>query len=126
MPVSWIENPRVRGSIPRLATRTQAESPFFGVGFLLFGVRYGMGRRGILEVFNVGSACRGLHCLPLAIRWSGLQGRHQVAALGVGGDLCLRGIGRGVVLRGQAIACPWWVHFVDVLCLCDQGRRGVA
>ena len=30
-----IENPRVRGSIPRLATRTQVESPFFGVGFLL-------------------------------------------------------------------------------------------
>ena len=38
MPVSWIENPRVRGSIPRLATRTKVESPFFGVGFLLCGV----------------------------------------------------------------------------------------
>ena len=32
-----IENPRVRGSIPRLATtQIQALSPFFGVGFLLF------------------------------------------------------------------------------------------
>ena len=30
---------RVRGSIPRLATRTHAQSPFFGVGFLLCGVR---------------------------------------------------------------------------------------
>ena len=121
-----IENPRVRGSIPRLATRIQAQSPFFGVGFLLSGVRYRMAWRGVLQIFDAGSACRGLHGLPLAIRQGCLHGRHQVAAMGVSGALCLCGIGCPVVLLGKTTTYPWWVHPVGVLSLYAQGRRCVA
>ena len=89
MAAHWSENPRVRGSIPRLATRTQATSPFFGVGFLLCGVRYEQRRRGIFQVFDVGTACRRVHDRPLAIRQDCLHGPPQVVAVGVGCSLCL-------------------------------------
>ena len=75
-------NPKVAGSSPAPATKEQIWSPFFGVGFLPSGVRYGMRRRGILEILDAGSARCSPHRLPLAIRQDGLQGRHQMAALG--------------------------------------------
>ncbi len=40
MPVSWIENPRVRGSIPRLATNKNKHlAQLTRLGFLLSAVR---------------------------------------------------------------------------------------
>ena len=81
-------------------------SPFFGVGFLLSGVRYGMGR-GVLQIPRADSALRGLHRLPVAIRQGYLYGRHQVDSVGAGCALYLRGIGCRIVFRGEATTDHW-------------------
>ena len=119
-------NPKVTGSSPVPATKQQIVGPFFGVGFLLSGVHYGMGQRGIFQILDAGAAGHRLRCLPLAIRQGCLCGRHQVDSLGVGGALCLLGVDCAVVLRGQATAGTRRGHPVGVFGLHDQGRRGVA
>ena len=96
------------------------------MGFLLFGVRYGMGRRGVLQILDAGSAHRSLHSRHLAIRQDGLCRRHQVGSLCIGCALCLRGIGCRIVLRGQTTTYRWRGRLVGVRGLCDQGRRDVA
>ena len=93
---------------------------------MLSGVRYGQRWRGILQIFDVGTACRVVPCLALAIRQGRLYGRHQVAAVGVGCSLCLYGIGLPGDLRGKTATYRWWVHPVDVCGLYDQGRCVVA
>ena len=85
-----------------------------------------MGGRGIIQVLDADSACRRVHCLPLAIRRGSLQRCHPVAAMGIVGALCLRGIGRPIVFRRQTPAYPWRVHSVGVRGLYDQGCRSVA
>ena len=93
MPVSWIENPRVRGSIPRLATtelNQKAHSSEWAFCYLAFVMEWG--GRGILKIFAAGSACRGLHCLPLAIRQGCHHGSHHVVSGLALGDSSVLGL----------------------------------
>jgi len=55
-----------------------------------------------------------------------LQRCHEVDYAGIGCAQHLRGIGRGVVLRGQTTTYPWRGRPVGAHGLYDQGRCGVA
>ena len=123
MPVSWIENPRVRGSIPRLAT-TELNQIAHSSEWAFCYLAFAMGWRAILEIFDAGSARRSSHRLPMAIRQGCLCGHHQVDPMGAGCSLCLRGSGCRIVLRGPATTDRWWGCPVGVRGLYDQGRRG--
>ena len=119
-----IENPRVRGSIPRLPPPNSTKKPIL--------------RSGLFAVWR--SLCAGvawespnIRCwfylpspsLPYFGDSAGLHLRAQPSGFcGVVGALCLCGIGRGVVLRGQTTTYPWRGCPVGVRGLYDQGRRG--
>jgi hypothetical protein len=98
-----IETPRVRGSIPRLATSISkrfAHSSEWAFCYLALLI----GRRGVgaLEILDADRAGAGLCCCPMAIRQVGFPGTYQMAAVGVRGVRGQGGRGVGEAGMGQS------------------------